>query len=324
MANSTMATSEFVSPIDRSGSAWARTGNVLPQNASIEAWNEVAGFNYSVMRTKASYTPKGHTSPIVVPNLDILYRSDNNEVLSEVSSNYKIACQPHNILEFYRKLVDDFGFQIEVAGSIKGGKRVWALANTGNHFALKGSDDVHGYLMLATSYDRSMSTIASFTSHRYICHNMLNWIVNQQSGATCVKVNHSSAVNFDSIKEKLDMGVTNGWNNFEEVAKVLSERKVSVDDVIKFVHNLYGEKDLDVNDEKQPKLKMKKVWEAIKNGPGQNLESAAGTAWGLLNGVTYYEDHEIRGSEENRMISSQFGVGSERKQKAMKYLLELV
>jgi len=55
------------------------------------------------------------------------------------------------------------------------------------------------------------------------------------------------------------------------------------------------------------------------------MESARGTAWGLLNAVTEYVDHEKRArSSEYRMDSAWFGQGAVIKQKALNAALQLV
>jgi len=50
--------------------------------------------------------------------------------LSVVSSRYQVV-QPREILEFYRDLTEVGGFELETAGVLKDGKKLWALARTG-------------------------------------------------------------------------------------------------------------------------------------------------------------------------------------------------
>jgi hypothetical protein len=70
---------------------------------------------------------------------------------------------------------------------------------------------------------------------------------------------------------------------------------------------------------------MKRVWESVEGGKGQNLRSADGTAWGLVNGVTYFEDHvrRFRG-DNNRLASGWFGDAADRKARALGAALKLV
>jgi len=59
-------------------------------------------------------------------------------------------------------------------------------------------------------------------------------------------------------------------------------------------------------------------------GHGADLASASGTAWGLLNAVTEFVDHERRArNQENRLDSAWFGQGAALKQRALDYALQL-
>ena len=61
------------------------------------------------------------------------------------------------------------------------------------------------------------------------------------------------------------------------------------------------------------------------HGRGAELAAADGTAWGLLCAVTEYVDHEKRArSQEYRLDSAWFGQGSNLKQRALDYALQLV
>ena len=100
--------------------------------------------------------------------------------------------QPHDVLGFYRDLVSVSGFELETAGVLKGGKKLWALARTGDEMMLSGMDQVKGYLLLATSCDGSLATTAQFTSIRVVCNNTLQMAVGDNLGA--VRVPHSTII----------------------------------------------------------------------------------------------------------------------------------
>ena len=65
--------------------------------------------------------------------------------IAVVSKRFQVV-QPREILEFYRDLTQVSGFALETAGVLKGGKKFWALAKTGQSALLKGNDRVNGYL----------------------------------------------------------------------------------------------------------------------------------------------------------------------------------
>ena len=79
---------------------------------------------------------------------------------------------------------------------------------------------------------------------------------------------------------------------------------------------------MDAEDERA----LRKVQELYEGrGRGSQLDSARGTAWGLLNSVTEFVDHERRArSNEYRMDSAWFGQGAQLKQKALDNALRLV
>jgi len=70
---------------------------------------------------------------------------------------------------------------------------------------------------------------------------------------------------------------------------------------------------------------LKKV-QALFDGQGRGAELAVakGTAWGLLNSVTEFVDHERRArSQEHRLDSAWFGQGAALKQRALDQALAL-
>jgi len=64
-----------------------------------------------------------------------------------VSNRYQVV-QPREVMEFYRDLTEVSGYGLETAGVLKGGKKFWALARTGQSAELKGNDVVNGYCRL--------------------------------------------------------------------------------------------------------------------------------------------------------------------------------
>ena len=59
-------------------------------------------------------------------------------------------------------------------------------------------------------------------------------------------------------------------------------------------------------------------------GRGADLASAKGTAWGLLNAVTEFVDHERRArNQEYRLDSAWFGQGPGLKQRALEAAVQL-
>lgn len=103
----------------------------------------------------------------------MLFRSDTKAPLSVVSQRFQVV-QPSEILDFYRDLTEVSGFDLnQTAGVLKGGRKIWALARTGQSSTLKGNDVNNADVLLATAYDGTLATTAQFMSIRVVCNNTL-------------------------------------------------------------------------------------------------------------------------------------------------------
>ena len=113
---------------------------------------------------------------------------------------------------------------------LKGGKKFWALARTGQTSALKGKDVSNGYILLATACDGTLATTAQFTSIRVVCNNTLAIALKAQHSTSnntgVVKVPHSTRFDAEKVKQQLGISVR-GWDEHMYQMKQLSQRKVS-------------------------------------------------------------------------------------------------
>jgi phage/plasmid-like protein (TIGR03299 family) len=302
---------------------WHGLGNRLPDKQPLEVWLEAAGMDWEIKTTDVLFRVGMGNNFNVHPNPDakVLYRSDTLKALSVVSPRYKVV-QPKEILEFYRDLVSIGGFELETAGVLKDGKKLWALAKTGEETVLKGGDRVKGYLLLATSCDGTLATTAQFTSVRVVCNNTLQIATDDRVGA--IKVPHSTKFDPMAVKQALGVGAS-AWEAFEEKAQVLAGRKVNRMDVTKYIIDVLGDRNAPIAEQPNEKALKTVVDLFAGKGKGSNLASSEGTAWGLVNAVTEYVDHHRRArSQDYRLDSAWFGQGAGIKEKAWMEALKLV
>lgn len=119
---------------------WHGLGNQLTQKQPIEIWQREAGMDWAIQESSVHFKADtvGHLGTIhSFPEQKVLYRSDTKAPLSVVSQRYHTV-QPREVLEFYRDLTEVSGYELETAGVLKGGRKFWALARTGQGAALKG------------------------------------------------------------------------------------------------------------------------------------------------------------------------------------------
>ena len=335
---------------------WHGLGNQLSPHQPIEVWAEQAGMDWRIESSDVSYMAQNERGQsIIMPYEEqrVLYRSDTYAPLSVVSQRYQ-EVQPKQILEFYRDLTEQSGFELETAGVLKGGKKFWALAKTGQTSALKGKDVSNGYILLATACDGTLATTAQFTSIRVVCNNTLAIALKgQNSSAGVVKVPHSTKFDAEKIKQQLGISVR-AWEDHMYEMKQLSQRKVTQTEAAAYFDAVFNNTSLSVPEQEDgiiqfyrnvamqaqsnnPATKadnktepngraMSKVMTMFNGqGRGAELSSAKDTAYGLLCSITEFADHERRAmSQDHRLDSAWFGAGARLKQRGLEQALAMI
>ena len=303
---------------------WHGLGARVDTGLPIEDWIIHAGLDWEIQESPVRFLSGSKSYLGEMKAFDehkVLYRSDSCQPLSVVGQHYKVV-QPREILEFYRDLTEKSGFELDTAGVLKGGRKLWALAKTGQTTALKGKDVTHAYVLLATACDGTMATTAQFTSIRVVCNNTLAVALGDSSGA--VKVPHRSVFDASAVKQSLGISVSI-WDEFMYRMKTLTERPVKESEVRNYLLRVMADPDK-ASISKGTERNMATVLDLYEGrGMGSQLSSAKGTAYGLLNAVTQFVDHERRArSQDNRLDSAWFGQGAALKKKALDEALLLV
>ncbi|EPN9457739.1 DUF932 domain-containing protein [Acinetobacter baumannii] len=329
---------------------WHGLGSQLPPNQPIEIWAQQAGMDWRIESSNVSYMAKNEGGQsIIMPYEEqrVLYRSDTHAPLSVVSQRYQ-EVQPKEILEFYRDLTEQSGFELETAGVLKGGRKFWALARTGQSAALKSKDVSNGYILLATACDGTLATTAQFTSIRVVCNNTLAIALRgQNSSAGVVKVPHSTKFDAEKIKQQLGISVR-AWDEHMYEMKQLSQRKVTQQEAAAYFDAVFNNTTMSATDQEESIIQyylkaasmdkksnsksepnsraMSKAMTMFNGqGRGAELSSAKDTAYGLLCSITEFVDHERRAiSMDHRMDSAWFGMGATIKQRGLEQALSML
>ncbi|EEY90471.1 DUF932 domain-containing protein [Acinetobacter lwoffii] len=327
---------------------WHGLGNQLSPNQPLEVWAQQAGMDWRIESSNVSYMAQNERGQSIIMPFEeqrVLYRSDTHAPLSVVSQRYQ-EVQPKEILEFYRDLTEQSGFELETAGVLKGGKKFWALARTGQSTALKSKDVSNGYILLATACDGTLATTAQFTSIRVVCNNTLAIALRgQSSSAGVVKVPHSTKFDAEKVKQQLGISVR-AWDEHMYEMKQLTQRKVSQQEAKAYFDAVFNNSTMSISDpeeniiqfyrnvaqqtqEKKPEPNGRAMNKALEmfngQGRGADLSSAKDTAYGLLCSITEFVDHERRAmSTDHRLDSAWFGAGAGVKQRGLEQALALI
>lgn len=312
---------------------WHGLGFQINADASVEEWRKAAGLDWEIKKGGlVMRTEEGKLVDASDLNRSILYRSDTQARLSVMSTSGYHVVQPDQILSFIGDSVKAMGWKMETAGSLKGGRKIWALANIGEKAMIGTGDEVKGYLLAATACDGSMASEFMFTSVRVVCDNTLHMAVDQpgglkarESGQPRVKVYHYNTLDVEAVKKQLGIAGT-VWSQFIERAKQLASIKLSDKKAIKILREVYApaEKEVEgvvVSDDQflLENTTAKNVLNLFRGaGIGMNLKSSRDTAWGLVNATSEFYDHASKTrSIDNRLNSAWFGAGALRKQEVV-------
>jgi len=296
---------------------WHKSGQLLTPGQPIETWRVESGMDFDVLESDVYYMAN-KTDAIQFPARKALYRSDNNAPLSIVSKDYKLV-QPSQVLNFFDELCKLGGFDLEVAGVLDGGRRVWGLAKVSDGAPVIGQDVVKPYVLMATSFDGTMATLARFTSVRVVCNNTLT--MSLREGGHQVKVPHNMQFSADKMRDELGI-VTEVYQRWMEKVKEMAATPLVEAEAENFALKMMAHMRPSITEEKD--LRALAGYSNIldlyhgKGLIGSDIDGGF-TRWRMMNVITQNVDHE-RGSEKTRLSSAWFGIGETLKNKAFELL----
>jgi phage/plasmid-like protein (TIGR03299 family) len=319
---------------------WHKLGQRVTKGASLGIWAKEAGMDWSAVQGTPSMVHPGiGAGATVFEDYKGLIRSDTQEPLAIVGANYQIV-QPADVLEFFRDMTESGGWHIHTAGTLRGGRKLWAMASNGEGQIVgskKGGDEVMQNLLLATSMDGSMKTTAMLTAVRVVCANTLAIALND-ANAKSVRISHRQVFDADAVRRTLGVSV-DSFKLFMAKANEMAETPIKLDearDVLARILDPQREaKKAEIsslawmgslaNLSKEMEADDSRVVTGVLDlfqgaGMGSEMRTAKGTRWGLLNAVTQYVDHAMGRTDDTRLDSAFFGRGANFKQQAMKLL----
>ncbi len=310
---------------------WHDLGNELKAGEPIEKWIVAAGMDYRILRSKVRYnTTRGAENDgsqfRTFDNQHVFFRSDTGAPLGIGSEKFEIV-QPKTTLEFFRDLTETVGFHLSTAGTLFGGRKYWALAETNAEAVIIDKRDrVKRNLLLATACDGSMATVGKYLATVVVCNNTLQ-IGLAEKGALQVKVTHRSK--FEPVTVKRELGIEAAQSAFDNtIARMrrMAETRMSYETMILatcgLFHPDYGDMDRDRRDKVLRTKPVEPVAKMACDGSfiGSDHDGKKGTVYGWLNAVTQYVDHDAvtKGDfkQDNRIDSAWFGRGSAVKERA--------
>lgn len=306
---------------------WHGLGTEVKPGISADAMLKQAGLDWEVATAKArwDFNRGGKKLHRTSEKIRILYRTDTGADLSMVGPRYQ-PFQNHEVLSFFQEYVEQGDAIIETAGSLNDGQYVWALADLGVGYDVgtkKKPDHVQGKVLLMNPHSYGRAAILKMTEVRVVCMNTLTAAL--KDGAESVRLWHNAEFTIDRQNEaKRRLGIAREQlEAAEKEAKALAGCELEERHAIRIAASVMRGDTGTLEYEAQNR-RTRRVLDLYQGeGIGANLPSADGTAWGLLNAVSQYMDHEYGRSVNNRIAHAWLGGGESVKRRTKQALLEI-
>lgn len=295
---------------------WHGLGVRVSDDMTPEQMMEAAGLNWGVEK-RETYVRVGNQ--VIKTGIQALMRDSDNKVLTHVGKGWN-PVQNAEAFEFFQDFVSNGDMQMHTAGSLKGGKVVWALAKVNDSFEILGQDRVDSYLLFSNPHEYGKCVDVRFTPIRVVCNNTLTYSLSQNV-TNSFRLNHSAAFNAEIVKEGLGIAKVK-MQQYKEASEFLATKMVSPEKLLEFyglvLPKTSGVKEINGYDDLSRNAKL--AYDNLNTQPGG--EFAPNSWWNAFNSVTFLTDHLQGRSADNRMHSAWFGVNRARKVTAMQKALE--
>jgi phage/plasmid-like protein (TIGR03299 family) len=211
--------------------------------------------------------------------------------------------------------------KLEVAGTLRGGKMVWALARIMDEkgraeWALEGgpkgrwSEQHAAFLLLTLSFEHGACSRADNTSVRAVCKNTIAAAHREQG---CMyKQDHRRAFDFEAASKAVENGIE-AFAAYKDEAEALAALAMTEVEAMTVLSRQFqpfekteevafelDHAELLIADQSRQNKALRQVWNSYNNAPG----AVPGTAYGVLQGATHWKDHIAGSAGEGWTASS--------------------
>ena len=296
---------------------WHGLGAPVSNDLTPSQMQSKAGLNWEVYKTPLFAEVAGKKINV---GKQALVRNSDDKILDVIGDDWN-PVQNSEAFEFFSEYVMAGDMEMECAGSLKGGKNVFALAKVKESFSVNGDDQVDSYLLFSNPHEYGKAIDIRFTPIRVVCNNTLTFSLNSAS-KNFVKLNHRTTFDPDMVKAQMGLA-SEKFAQYKEMAEFLSTKKFSVEALVNYYNDVFPHtysKGKEVKTAEDLTKNGKAAMDVLYTQPGANY--AEGTWWQALNSVTYLTDHVMGKSNEARMQSAWFGQNQARKIRAVNKAVE--
>lgn len=297
---------------------WHGLGTKIPEDKGINIREAivVAGLDWQVeLRRVVTVNPEGIANTGILDHFAVCRTSDN-AFLGIVGPDYT-PLQNEQALEWFQPFLDANEATLETAGSLKGGRQVWALAKIRDgKMDINQKDPVAYYILLSNSHDGSVAVRVGFTPIRVVCNNTLTMAHNSKA-SKLLRVRHTSNLqeNLEMVRDTMKVARREFAATVEQYRK-LQKRGIDAASLEHYIRVVFS-----LPEDKGGRELIPNIIYLFENGRGHR--EAGHNYWGAYNAVTEYLNYFRGKSQDNTLSSLWFGESTNVNRQALKVALKM-
>lgn len=326
--------------------AWHGLGRVLPTPPNCVDALILSGLDWTVEKHPLETEIPGFGS-VSVPSHRSVVRSTDRRILGVVGKDWEPIQNKQGLFDYLEPFVESGAVTLDAAGSLRGGRRVWALARVnGVAGEVTPGDEVVQHILVYLGHDGGCTWGTLYTPVRVVCMNTLRAATEDFKGKSIIRVRHTA--NAEEAIKLVQKTVDVARRSFTatlEVMRAMQRKNLAVEGLEQYVREVFkteakaiveaGEGESEEAGETTGKVislaavkeaRAPRALEPVKRNfeAGAGADFHRGTVYGAFNAVTEFLDHERGRTAETRLESTWFGSGATLRQKAFDAAVQLL
>lgn len=300
--------------------AWHKLGQIIGSGMSVMEAMEYAHLGGWNVRKTPLTIPGEKVTEIVGGRESISYSPDvevdgkfgvvrtnpitgTREYLGVVGNDYTPIQNEANA-EFLQTVTDEFGANLETAGSLSNGRDVFITMKLPQTLEVTGvngvKDTTELYLAALNNHTGASAFRLILTPIRIVCRNTQQWALREAKSVWSVRHTVNATQRVQVARETLGLAFKS-IGTIDEEFKRMSEMPVTMHEAVEFAANLMDVDSVDPNGQAatQRRGRAGAIVDLFANSP--TIKPIAGTRYALYNAVTEYVDWfgSVRGAGED-------------------------
>ncbi len=297
---------------------WHGLGTPIPEDKQISVREAIvaAKLDWQVeLRPLYTEKPDGGAKSGILDHYAVCRTSDN-AFLGLVGPDY-VPLQNEEALKWFQPFLDFDSATLETAGSLNGGRHVWALAKIRDGNMDVGKEDpVAHYILLSNAHDGSIAVRVGFTPIRVVCNNTLT-LAHYSKASQLLRVRHTSGLhyNLELVRDIMNVAGREFSATVTQYRR-LQKRGIDSSGLERYVRVVFS-----LPEDKGGKELIPNITYLFEQGRGS--KEAGRTYWGAYNAVTEYLNYFRGRTQDNTLSSLWFGESTRISRQALTTALKM-